>query len=66
MSDTPTRNRDLFVKDPLSWTIANDGVSSNNVEDLDTLRYELTTFVCEGGVPDRPGQDPPGLFGQPW
>ena len=48
MSDTPPRNRDLFVKDPLSWTIANDGVSSNNVEDLDTLRYELTTFVCEG------------------
>jgi hypothetical protein len=48
MSDTPIRNRDLFVKDPLSWTIANDGVSSNNVDDLDTLRYELTTFVCEG------------------
>jgi hypothetical protein len=48
MPDTAPRNRDLFVKDPLSWTIANDGVSSNNVEDLDTLRYELTTFVCEG------------------
>ena len=42
------KNRDLFVKDPLTWTIANEGVSSNNVEDLDTLRYELTTFVCEG------------------
>ncbi len=48
MSDSTTKNRDLFVKDPLSWTIANEGVSSNNVEDLDTLRYELTTFVCEG------------------
>ena len=45
---TSLRNRDLFVKDPLSWTIANDGVSSNNVEDLETLRYELATFVCDG------------------
>lgn len=41
-------NRELFLKDPLSWRVANDGVSSNNVEDLDTLRYELETFVCQG------------------
>lgn len=42
------KNRELFLKDPLSWQIANEGVSSNNVEDLDTLRYELETFVCQG------------------
>jgi hypothetical protein len=41
-------NRELFIKDPLGWRVANDGVSSNNVEDLDTLRYELETFVCQG------------------
>jgi hypothetical protein len=27
-------NRALFLNDPLSWQIANEGVSSNNVEDL--------------------------------
>lgn len=41
-------NRELFQKDPLSWTLANDGVSSNNDNDLPTLRYELETFVCDG------------------
>lgn len=45
---TQMLNRELFIKDPLSWRVANDGVSSNNVEDLDTLRYELETFVCQG------------------
>jgi hypothetical protein len=40
--------RDLFVKDPLTWSIANEGVSSNNSEDQTTLKYELATFVCEG------------------
>jgi len=42
------KTRELFLKDPLSWQIVNEGVSSNNVEDLDTLRYELETFVCQG------------------
>jgi len=42
------KTRELFLKDPLTWQIANEGVSSNNVEDLDTLRYELDTFVCQG------------------
>ncbi|MBK1644342.1 hypothetical protein CKO25_06665 [Thiocapsa imhoffii] len=42
------QNRELFLKDPLTWQIANEGVSSNNVEDPDTLRYELDTFVCQG------------------
>jgi hypothetical protein len=44
----PTKNRELFTKDPLSWTLANQGVSSNNDTDLDTLKYELETFVCDG------------------
>ena len=42
------KNRDLFHKDPLSWHLANEGVSSNNDADLATLRYELETFVCDG------------------
>jgi hypothetical protein len=41
-------NRELFHKDPLSWTLANEGVSSNNDNDFPTLRYELETFVCDG------------------
>src|SRR5207244_3064202 len=40
--------REVFLKDPLEWRLANEGVSSNNTEDPDTLRYELETFVCEG------------------
>jgi hypothetical protein len=42
------KNRDFFHKDPLSWHLANEGVSSNNDADLTTLRYELETFVCDG------------------
>jgi hypothetical protein len=45
------KNRDVFHKDPLSWHLLNEGVSSNNENkeaDLKTLRYELETFVCEG------------------
>ena len=42
------KTRELFVKDPLSWRLLNEGVSSNNSLDLDTLRYELQTFVCSG------------------
>lgn len=45
------KNRDVFHKDPLSWHLLNEGVSSNNEnreEDLKTLRYEIETFVCEG------------------
>src|SRR5437588_8522646 len=40
--------RELFLKDPLSWQVVNEGVSSNNVTDPNILRYELETFVCEG------------------
>jgi hypothetical protein len=42
------KNQELFVKNPLSWKLVNEGVSSNNSADLNTLRYELETFVCEG------------------
>jgi hypothetical protein len=42
------KSKELFLKDPLSWTLANEGVSSNNDDDEATLRYELETFVCEG------------------
>jgi hypothetical protein len=42
------KTREVFLKDPLSWRLVNEGVSSNNTEDLDTLRYELESFVCEG------------------
>ncbi len=42
------KSKELFLKDPLSWTLANEGVSSNNDDDEVTLRYELETFVCEG------------------
>jgi hypothetical protein len=42
------KTKELFLKDPLAWKLVNEGVSSNNTEDLDTLRYELETFVCDG------------------
>ena len=42
------KTKELFLKDPLSWTLVNEGISSNSTEDLDTLRYELESFVCDG------------------
>jgi hypothetical protein len=42
------QTRELFKKDPTSWSLANEGVSSNNSHDETTLRYELETFVCDG------------------
>ena len=42
------KTKEIFLKDPLAWKLVNEGVSSNNIEDLDTLRYELESFVCEG------------------
>ncbi|MBU2228449.1 MAG: BREX system P-loop protein BrxC [Proteobacteria bacterium] len=42
------KTKEIFLKDPLTWKLVNEGVSSNNTEDLDTLRYELESFVCEG------------------
>lgn len=40
--------KDLFIEDPLSWTLANEGVSSNNDANEATLRWEVKTFVCDG------------------
>jgi hypothetical protein len=46
------KNRDIYLKDPLENQLANNGVAE--VKDdlseqaLNTLRYELDTFVCDG------------------
>ena len=42
------KTKELFLKDPLTWKLVNEGVSSNNSEDLATLKYELESFVCDG------------------
>lgn len=42
------KTKEIFLKDPLTWRLVNEGVSSNNSEDLSTLKYELESFVCEG------------------
>jgi len=42
------KTREIFLKDPLAWRLVNEGVSSNNTDDLETLRFELDSFVCEG------------------
>lgn len=41
-------NRDLYLKDPTTRTLVNQGVASVNDETLSVLRYELETFVCDG------------------
>lgn len=42
----PTYIRELFSKDPVALKIPNDGVVA--VAQLDSLRFELETFVCTG------------------
>jgi hypothetical protein len=42
------KTREVFLKDPLTWWLLNNGVSSNNADDEKLIRYELQTFVCEG------------------
>src|ERR1017187_5692091 len=42
------QTKEIYLRDPLTWKLVNEGVSSNNIEDLDTLRFELESFVCEG------------------
>jgi hypothetical protein len=67
------KNRALFLKDPLSVTLRNEGVSSNNNDDAATLEYELSTFVCDGeyqrgltkilqGFLDRIGKEQTGAW----
>ena len=42
------KTKEIFLKDPLAWKLVNEGVSSNNTDDLATLKYELESFVCDG------------------
>jgi hypothetical protein len=45
-------NREIYGKDPLTHHLANNGVAEvsedRSQEALQTLRYELETFVCDG------------------
>jgi hypothetical protein len=51
-SKTMTKNRDLFLTDPLTRNIPNNGVAKviepHSPEEWAVLRYELESFVCEG------------------
>ena len=46
------KNRTVFVKDPASYKLPNDGVSAvgnpTTPEEWDVLAYELSNFVCQG------------------
>jgi hypothetical protein len=45
-------NREIFLRDPLATKLLNDGVAALNEnltpKEVQTLRYELEHFVCEG------------------
>src|SRR6266571_2029491 len=47
-----TKNRDVFLVDPTTYTIPNNGVAKvidpRTPEEWSVLRYELENFVCEG------------------
>ena len=53
---TPTRNRDIYTKDPSERKLENEGVANVNDErtaqQLHVLKYELDTFVCSGQYAD--------------
>lgn len=46
------KNREIFQRDPATTKLLNDGVAavteSANTKEIETLRYELEHFVCEG------------------
>src|SRR5258708_6306553 len=46
------KNRDIFLEDPTTYTIPNDGVAQvlnpSTDEEWAVLRYELSHFVCQG------------------
>src|SRR6516225_8094743 len=50
------KNGELYEKDPKTHTLLNQGVakvtSGQTTAELDTLRYELTNFVCDGQYAD--------------
>ncbi len=56
------KNRDIYLKDPATRKLVNEGVASVNddmtSQALAFLRYELETFVCDGqyekGIVARP------------
>lgn len=49
---TPTINLEVYEKDPRTHSLLNQGVakvtSGESAGELETLRYELKNFVCEG------------------
>ncbi len=49
---TSLLNRDVFARDPLENRLPNDGVAKigepTTPEEWEVLRYELSTFVCDG------------------
>lgn len=46
------KNREIFQRDPVATKLMNDGVAAvveaSSPKELETLRYELEHFVCEG------------------
>ncbi len=50
------KNREIYEKDPKTHTLLNQGVakvtSGQTALELETLRYELTNFVCDGQYAD--------------
>ena len=51
------KNREIYLKDPTTFNLINNGVSKvgelgNDEEKKKTLRFELETFVCEGAYED--------------
>lgn len=50
------KNRELYEKDPKTHTLLNQGVakvtSGQSASELETLRYELSNFVCGGQYTD--------------
>jgi hypothetical protein len=50
------KNREIFVRDPVVTKILNDGVAAvtegMSAKEVETLRYELEHFVCEGQYRD--------------
>lgn len=50
------KNREVFARDPLTHKLQNDGVASvteaTTENEIQTLRYELEHFVCEGQYED--------------